>query len=77
MIDFDAARSRYTEKIDVRRERQEANAAQPADPCDHTWQMFRETIRSDNDHFQGTAHYRVKACPKCRSKKRVELVVET
>lgn len=74
MIDFDAARARFTEKIDVRRERQQTAAE--TNPCDHTWQIFRETIRSDNDNFQGAAHYIVKACPKCRTKKRIELVVQ-
>ncbi|MFI8696747.1 hypothetical protein [Dietzia maris] len=74
MIDFDAARTRFTEKIDVRRERQEAAAE--SNPCNHSWQVFRETIRSDNDNFHGTAHYRVKACLKCKSKKRLELVVD-
>ncbi|MBB0998564.1 hypothetical protein G6024_15985 [Dietzia maris] len=74
MIDFDAARTRFTEKIDIRREREQEAAE--SNPCDHAWQIFRETIRSDNDNFHGTAHYRVKACPKCRTKKRLELVVQ-
>lgn len=76
VIDFDAARTMLTKRIDIRRERQEAESAAEANPCDHTWQMFRETVRADNSRFQGAAYYRVKACMKCKEKKRLELVVE-
>lgn len=76
MIDLAAARARFSTKIDIRKEQAEAEA-QKSNPCDHDWQKFRETIRSDNPDFNGAAHYRVMACLKCKSKKRLELVVES
>lgn len=44
--------------------------------CDHEWQVFRETIRADNPNFGGAAYFRVQGCLKCKTKKRLELVVE-
>ena len=59
-------------------------SAEPA--CAHQWKRFRETILPDRtteqtvagmDYHQGPAYFIVKACPLCKVKRRIELVIES
>ena len=57
----------------------EARAHKEAVPvgCEHSWQLFRETVRTDNSSFKGSgAHFIVKGCTKCHKKIRANYKVE-
>lgn len=77
MIDYAAARAKLQRRIEARRAR-----LTPDDPetevarCDHSWQVFRQTIQADNPRFDGIAFYRVSGCPKCQVKRRLSLCVQ-
>lgn len=79
MIDVATHRARLQRRIAAKHERL-ARAQQPEDAhgerCDHTWQVFRQTIQADNPRFDGIAFYRVSACPKCQVKRRLSLCVQ-
>lgn len=69
------------------RKKQRADASARSDTqhtCEHEWQTFRESLvpertgrqLSKSDGFKGRgAHFVVRGCPKCRLKRRVQLVV--
>ena len=57
----------------------EARAHKEAMPvgCEHTWKLFKETIRLDNSSFKGSgAYFTVKACTKCHKKIRNSYIIE-
>lgn len=79
-------RTRLTARLERSRTRRaEALAGQSrADTCDHEWQRYVESIvpeRSERQRRHSTsfggrsAYFVVRGCPKCRQKRRVQLVV--
>ena len=78
MIDYSTARAKLQRRIEARHARLTPAATPDAhgEPCDHTWQVFRQTIQADNPRFDGIAFYRVSACPKCQVKRRLSLCVQ-
>ena len=86
-MSIDDARASVAIAVATKRERI-VKACQPesgADLCEHEWQRFRESITPErsrkaekNEYYytQGAAYFVVKACLKCKTKRRIELVVE-
>ncbi|GAA1099778.1 hypothetical protein GCM10009648_44020 [Tsukamurella spumae] len=55
-------------------------------PCAHEWKRYRETITPSRDakaikhgydYRQGRSYFIVLACGQCKSKRRIEMVVES
>lgn len=79
MINFQAHRTKLERRLERKQLRDEASLAarqRETARCTHTKQRFTETIRSDNESFEGSAYFIVLACVTCRIKKYIELVVE-
>ena len=79
MIDTAAHRARLQRRIAAKHERiarEKRHEDADAEPCDHDWRVFKETVRADNPKFEGASHFVVEACVKCQTKRRQKLVVE-
>lgn len=79
-------KTRLTARLErSRAKRAEATVGQAkASTCDHAWQRYVESIvperterqRRHSNGFAGrSAYFVVRGCPKCRQKRRVQLVV--
>lgn len=44
--------------------------------CDHEWKKYKENIPTENSKFNGYAYFIVRGCVKCKSKQRVNYIIE-
>lgn len=76
MIDFAIHRAKLEARIAEVRAAKQPQLVDDEDSCKHEWQRFKQTIRTNNDKFSGTAYFVVKACVKCHVKESIGYVVE-